>query len=72
MEQRFPHFVDVFFYNDDGIISKINYTFMWKNYNYITIVPYILELAHGAERRNLEEAVDVKDFICHIHNALRA
>lgn len=53
MERRFPHFVDLFFYNTQGCITKIRHNFTWKGYDAATIFDYILSISHRVERKNV-------------------
>ena len=63
MEQRFPDFVDLFYYNKDGYIYDINTTFMWKQYDSNEILHYIINLASSSEKYNINKITDAKFFL---------
>ncbi len=71
MWQRFPHFMSLFSYSEDGYINGINKDFIWKTYNYIIIIWYILELAQSSEKNNINKFTNVSYFILRIKKSFQ-
>jgi hypothetical protein len=59
MEHRFPHFIDLFFYNKDGSIYGFNRDFTWHDYDFFTIKNYVTELMQNSERENIEKIMNM-------------
>jgi hypothetical protein len=60
---RFPHFIDLFIYDNSGLISGINKKFTWNNYTCDDSVAYILDLAKFGEWENIGKITNAKEFV---------
>lgn len=63
MEARFPEFHDVFTYDIEGSIVKVNRWFTWHGFDYRVLVNYILNLVRGCEQKNMERLTNIDKFV---------
>ena len=68
IQNRFPHFINLFSYDHNGYIININKDFTWNGHDYFTIKKYIIDLVQHSEKANIQKITNVKDFISRILN----
>jgi hypothetical protein len=63
IEARFPDFVSLFVYDEDGTICGINHHFQYNGYKNSDLIEYILFLANKTEKNNIQRYTDTKCLI---------